>query len=567
MDPRLRTGFLRLAIVSFSLSTWVAPAAAAPCHDEHDDRALAADPRTATEPIAPVIEGLGRHHHPVTTRSERAQLFFDQGLKLTYGFNHQEALRSFKEAARLDPDCAMAYWGWALVLGPNLNLPMEPHVVPQAHEAIQLALARKDRVSAQERGYIEALARRYVDDPEADRAPLDAAYAGAMGALHRAWPEDTDAATLYAAALMEQSPWNYWTRDGAPRPETPEILQALESAMRRDPEHEGALHYYIHAVESIDAERGAPAADALRHLAPGAGHLVHMPSHIWMQLGRYADSYEVNARAARADEGYIAQCRAQGFYPLSYYPHNLHFMGWAATMQGRRAAALEAARRVAAKVPEDLHDNKWALYESFLAMPLCVMARFGMWQEILAEPLPREDLPLLRGAAHWARGLAHARSGRLDEARGELAALGAQAGSTRAAETPIGYATAARLLEIAGAMLAGEIEGKQGSWDAAVAHLDRAVRLEDGLQYNEPPDWFLPVRHVLGALLLEAGRPEEAEVVYWQDLREHRENGFALRGLWQSLKAQGRDEAAAGVEARFRAAWADADVELASSRF
>jgi tetratricopeptide (TPR) repeat protein len=371
----------------------------AQCHDQRDDRALAADPRTARQPIAPVLEGLGDHHHPVTTKSERAQLFFDQGLKLTYAFNHREALRSFKEAARLDPDCAMAYWGWALVLGPNLNLPMEPHVVRQAHEAIQLALARKDKVSQRERDYIDALAQRYVDDPHADRAPLDTAFADAMRQLHRQYPDDTDAATLFAAALMEKSPWNYWTPDRRPRQQTPEILATLEAVLRQDPRHEGALHYYIHAVEPVDPDRGAAIADSLRGLAPGAGHLVHMPSHIWMQLGRYGESYEANALAATADEAYIAQCRAQGTYPLGYYPHNVHFMAWAATMQGRRAAALEAARRAASKVPEDMRDDKWGLYETLRSMPLYVMARFGMWDAILAEPLPREDLRLARDHA------------------------------------------------------------------------------------------------------------------------------------------------------------------------
>jgi tetratricopeptide (TPR) repeat protein len=326
-------------------------------HNKHDERALREDPRLAPGQIAPMLEGLGDLHHPITTASERAQSFFDQGLRLTYGFNHQEALRAFKEAARLDPDAAMAYWGWALVLGPNLNLPMQEEVVAQAFEAMQMAVAARGKVSQPERDYIDALAVRYTDDPEADRAPLDRAYAEAMKTLHEKYPDDTDAATLYAAALMNLSPWNYWNRDGRPRESTPEILETLEWVFETDPEHIGALHYYIHAVEPVDAGRGVEAADLLRGLTPGAGHLVHMPSHIYMQVGRYDDSFSANSQAVLADEGYITQCRAQGIYPLGYYPHNIHFLAWSALMQGRSKVALDASRKVAGKVPDDYRQD------------------------------------------------------------------------------------------------------------------------------------------------------------------------------------------------------------------
>ncbi len=272
-------------VLSGILSLAICTAVQAQHSNRHDERALKEDPRLAQGQIAPVLEGLGDHHHKVTTNSEQAQQFFEQGLKLTYGFNHKEALRSFKEAARRDPDCAMAYWGWALVLGPNLNLPMSPDVVSQAYEAIQLALSRKDRVTPKEQDYIDALAKRYTDDPQAERAPFDAAYAEAMGNLHAKYPDDLDAATLYAAALMNRSPWNYWEPDGRPRKNTPIILATLETVIERDPTHEGALHYYIHVVEPVDAGRGLKAADRLRGLTPGAGHLVHMPSHIYMQVG------------------------------------------------------------------------------------------------------------------------------------------------------------------------------------------------------------------------------------------------------------------------------------------
>ena len=535
--------------------------------DARDPRAAQADPRLAAGQMAPVLEGVGTHHHEVTTKVERAQLFFDQGMKLTYAFNHAEAMRAFKEAARLDPDCAMAYWGWALVLGPNINMPMQKDAVPQAYEAIQMALARMDKVSARERDYIEALAKRYVKDPGAERAPLDQAYATAMRAVHEKDPADTDAGTLFAASLMELSPWNYWTPDGQPRENTLEMLRVLEGVLAQDPEHEGGLHYYIHAVEAVDPQRGEKAADTLLKLAPQAGHLVHMSGHIYMRLGRYVDAYDCNVIAAKADEGYISQCRVQGFYPLSYYPHNVHFIAWAALMQGRSKQAFAEARKVAGRIPEDLHGNDWGLYETFLSMPLFVMVRFAMWEAVLAEPAPRESTPYCSGIWRYARGMALTHQGKLSEARRELAALAKIADAPESAKAPVGYSNAAHLLGIARLVLRGEIAAKERRWDEAVTALDRAVRLEDGLTYNEPPDWYYPVRHTLGAILLEAGRPEEAEIVYWEDLRENRGNGFALFGVWKSLLAQGRTEEAAALEQRFRAAWSGADVELTSSRF
>jgi len=540
---------------------------AAQHHDTHDARALDEDPRTAGEQIAPVLGGLGDLHHPITTASERAQAFFDQGLRLTYGFNHQEALRSFKEAARLDSDAAMAYWGWALVLGPNLNLPMQPEVVEPANEAIRLAVEHKGTVSPREGDYIDALAKRYSGDPEADRAALDAAYADAMRKLHDKYPEDHDAATLYAAALMNLSPWNYWTPDGRPRERTRDILSALEGVIARDPRHTGALHYYIHAVESSNPRRGEKAADLLRGLAPGAGHLVHMPSHIYMRVGRYAEAFEANVQAARADEGYLAQCRAQGIYPLNYYPHNVHFAAWAAFMQGRGADALAAARKVAARVPEDMHGNDWALYQTFLSMPLFTMVRFGAWDSIFAEPRPSDDTLYWQGIWHYARGIAFVHQDRIKNAKIELAALRRAASDASTTDVMIGFSNAGRLLEIATEVLSAEVAATKGKYDEAVGRLDRAVRLEDGLLYNEPPDWYYPVRHTLGAVLLDAGRPREAEVVYWQDLENNPDNGWALYGLRQSLEAQERHAEADEIERRFDAAWAAADSRLESSRF
>jgi tetratricopeptide (TPR) repeat protein len=551
----------------FLITLAMAGAVAAQMPHEHDARALREDPRLAAGQIAPVLEGLGDLHHAVTTTSGRAQLFFDQGLRLTFAFNHAEALRSFKEAARLDPDCAMAYWGWALVLGPNLNLPMRPEVVAQAHEAIQRAVALRNQASEAERAYIDALETRYTEDPQALRAPLDLAYAEAMASLSRRYPDDDDAATLYAAALMNVSPWNYWAPDGKPRGRTGEILRSLETVLARHPGHIGALHYYIHAVEAAHPAGAETAADRLRGQAPGAGHLVHMPSHIYMQVGRYSDAFDANVRASRADEEYITQCRAQGIYPLNYYPHNLHFLAWAAMMEGRSAEAVAAARKVSSHVPADRRGDDWALYQTFLSMPLTVMTRFGMWQEILAEPAPPAESSYWRGIWHYARGLARLRTGRPDEARRELEEVRRIAAASDSAKTLVGFSDGRRLLSIARDVLAGEIAASRQSWEEAIARMDRAARIEGALTYEEPPGWIVPVRHHLGAVLLEAGRPEEAEVVFWQDLRRYPENGYSLSGLARALRNQGRTDEAGEMEERARRAWARSDVRITSSRF
>jgi tetratricopeptide (TPR) repeat protein len=535
----------------------------------HDARALAVDPSEATGPIAPVLDGLGDLHFTVTTTRPESQLFFDQGLRLTYAFNHSEALRAFKEAVRLDPQNAMAYWGWALVLGPNLNLPMLPYVAPQAQRAAQIAVSLKNRVSERERAYIEALAQRYTDDPAADRKPFDLAYARAMAEVVERYPDDLDAATLYAASLMNLSPWDYWNLDGSPKGRTKTILETLQSVVDRNPRHAGALHYYIHTVEARHPEKGERHADMLANLMPGAGHLVHMPSHIYMRVGRFTDSYEANRKAVKADESYITQCRTQGLYPLNYYPHNIHFMAWSAMLQGRPEAALQAARKIVEKVPADLSldKNTWALYETFLSQPMFVMVRFGMWDQMLAEPSPDVDSRFMTGVWHYGRALAFIHGNRPDEAREELRQLSAAREAMGSAEHYVGFATAETLISIAEEIVRGELAYHGDDTLKGLAHLERAVRLEDGLRYNEPPDWYFPVRHYLGAMLLDAGRPKEAEVVYASDLRKNPENGYSLFGLWRSLEEQRKHEEAVAVSARFDRAWADATHNLSSSRF
>jgi len=535
----------------------------------HDARALATDPLTAEAPIAPKLEGLGDYHFPVTTKSSESQRFFDQGLRLTYAFNHSEALRAFKEAVRLDPNNAMAYWGWALVLGPNLNLPMVPEVVPQAYRAIHQAIALKEKVSSRERAYIEAMAERYTDDPTADRRLFDQAYARAMAKLVARYPDDIDAATLYAASLMNLSPWDYWNLDGSPKGQTVEILETLQSVIDRNPRHAGAIHYYIHTVEAYHPERGEGPADMLGGLMPGAGHLVHMPSHIYMRIGRYTDSYAANRKAVAADESYITQCRSQGIYPLNYYPHNIHFMAWSAMFQGRSKEALEAARKIVEKVPPELSADKntWALYETFLSQPMFVMVRFGMWDKMIAEPKPDLESRFMTGIWHYGRALAYINTNRLAMARKELRPLSDAREAMGTVKHYVGFATAETLLTISEEIVRGELASAEGNTLEGLARLERAVRLEDSLRYNEPPDWYFPVRHFLGAMLLDADRPNEAEVVYAADLRKNPGNGYSLFGMKQALEKQGKREDAQAVAKRFDRAWADATHTLTSSQY
>ncbi|MEE8177009.1 MAG: hypothetical protein V3T65_03360 [Acidobacteriota bacterium] len=517
--------------------------------------------------IAPRLQNLGDYKHPVTTSSPRAQLFFNQGLTLTFGFNHREAGRSFREVARLDPDCAMAYWGQALVLGPNINMPMPPSAEPQAYELIQKAVALKAKVSERERAYIDALATRYSNEEKPDRKALDRAYAEAARQLSERYPNDLDAATLYAEALMDLRPWNYWTKDGRPYPKTLEIVSVLESVLERNPNHPLGIHLYIHAVEAVKPELAEAGADRLGKLAPGAGHLVHMPSHIYRRVGRYADASEANVQAIAADEDYITQCRAQGIYPLGYYPHNIHFLWDAASMEGRSEVAIDAARKVASKLSAEKL-REMPMLNSFAVVPLFAYTRFGKWEEILQEPRPADDLLFLAGIWHYARGLAFTATGRLGAAATELESLDKIAADKSLQELALFSPNpGAPIIKIAAEVLAGRLAAKRGETEKAIAHLHRAVLLEDALVYTEPADWHYPVRQSLGAVLLQAGRAAEAETVYWEDLRRNPENGWSLFGLMKSLEAQGKTEQAEEIEQRFRKAWTRANVTLAASRF
>jgi tetratricopeptide (TPR) repeat protein len=534
------------------------PAATAPA-------AAALSPPPASAP-PPLFDDLGTHHHPVSC-SASAQAYFDQGLRLVYAFNHDEAVRAFSEAGRLDPNCAMAFWGIALALGPNINSPLDAGRAAAAREALARAQALAPKASAAEQDYIAALAVRYSADPAADRKQLDRAYADAMRQVAHKHPDDLDASTLFAESLMDLRPWDHWGSDGQPRPETPEVLATLEGVLQKDPNHPGANHYYIHAIEaSPNPEKGAASAARLATLAPGAGHLLHMPSHIYLRTGRYADAAEANRLAIAADERYIAAVHPSGLYPMMYYPHNIDTLWVSASMEGRSAEAIRAARDVSSKAsPEMVREMPGAEFATPKAY--FALARFGRWEEILVEPAPPADLLYATAMWHYARGLAFAATGRFAEAEQERAALVAVADKLPPDMIIGDNQPAPLLMRIASLSLAGEIAARQGQCETAIPKLEEAVSVQDGMPYSEPPGWYYPVRDSLGAVLLQCGRPETAEAVYREDLKRNPENGWALYGLAQSLRAQNESSEAAEVDARFRTAWRNADVQLTSSRF
>lgn len=518
-----------------------------------------------THRSVPLYDNLGALHHAITTSSEQAQRYFDQGLRFVYAFNHEEAVQAFEEAAKLDPTAGMAYWGVALALGPNINAAMGKQQERRAVEALGKARAQSARLSAVERGYIDALSKRYLSKGRS-RAVLDKAYAEAMRALWREFPDDPDAGVLFAEAMMDLRPWDLWTAEGQPKPGTEEILSTLESILSKHPDHPGACHYYIHAVEASPApERALACADRLPGLMPGAGHLVHMPAHIYMRLGRYHDSAERNTHAAHTDQAYLAGRNVAGDYADSYYPHNLHFLWASLAMEGRQAKSLEVARQLAERIGvEAAQKDKWK--ELFRVTPLWSMIRFGQWGELLREPAPGKGFRLHNGLWRLGRGLASAGTGRLPGAEGEhsvLVGLTKRLGRDRTPEEK----TERALLKIAERLLAGEIAARRGKHDDAIKLLKDAVLLEDGLPYAEPPFWPIPIRHYLGATLLTAKRASDAEEVYRTDLAKHPDNGWACYGLMQSLQAQGKQAEAESVEQRFKSAWTHADVTLAGSRF
>jgi tetratricopeptide (TPR) repeat protein len=522
----------------------------------------------ATARAAQIFAELGGQRRPIQTKVAAAQRYFDQGLNLAYGFNHDEAVRSFAEAARRDPACAICHWGVAYASGPHINNPsMDAARVKTAWDAVQKAKATAAKASPVERDLIEAMAARYSSDPAADRVPLEKAYADAMRAVWARHPKDSDVGTLFAEAAMDQHPWDLWNHDGTPQPWTAEIVSTLEAVLKLNPNHPGANHLYIHAVEASPApERALAAADRLAAgLVPGAGHLVHMPGHVYQRVGRYWDAAEANRKAIVVDDTYVGKAPEQGFY-LMYKAHNHQFLAYSAMSLGRSAEAQQAALAMVAQFgPEQVREMA-AFMDGGLSLPEFALVRFGKWDEILKRPAPEAILPASTAAWHWARGFALAATEKLAEADAELAGIAkVQAGLTD--QSAVGFNSARVFVGIASDMLAAELAQRRGHYAVAAHRLQAAVAGEDSLRYNEPSDWPIPVRQYLGAALLAAEKPSEAEAVYREDLRRNPENGWSLAGLEAALRKRGAAKEADEVAVRLRKAWARADVALTGSRF
>jgi tetratricopeptide (TPR) repeat protein len=549
-------------MIALAAAVWGAACSAPP----------AQPPAGTASPPTPLYDDLGTYHYAVTTRSPDAQKYFDQGMRLSYAFNHAEAIRAFQHATSLDPQCAMCYWGIAYALGPNINAPITEDAAKAAWEAIGQARSAATSASDKERAFIDALATRYAPDPKAERAPLDKAYSEAMRELTRRFPDDLEAATLFAQSLMDTSPWNYWDKDGKPRELTGDVIAALESVLTRQSDHIGAIHLYIHAVEaSPDPKRAEPYADKLAALVPGAGHLVHMPGHIYLRTGRYHDASLANDNAVKADEAYLKANRVAGnmMYEIGYVPHNFHFFVTSASLEGRQADALRAAEQVRAKMHGDmLRDPAMGgMVQHMTLAPLYVKVWFGLWDQVLAEPAPPADLPFMTAMLQTARGLAFAATGRLadaDAARKAVAGVKDDPSLKTTFVSSVNNASA--IVAIAHEVLSGEIETRRKRADRAAGHFAKAAALEDDLIYMEPPDWPVPVRRLQGAALFELGRIKDAEAAFRGDLRKFPDNGWSLSGLQASLEKQGRTAEASAVKARLAEQWKRSDVQIAAGR-
>jgi tetratricopeptide (TPR) repeat protein len=526
---------------------------------------LAAATPAQAPPAPPLLDSLGSYHRAITTTSPEAQRYFDQGLRLLFAFALEEAQLSFEAAARLDPACASCWWGVAMSLGPHINVPGMPDRTLAAHRAIAKALALAPGATAVEQALIAAAAKRSADPAPTDKAgqaALDQAYAGAMREVTRRFPGDLDAAALAAEALMDVHPWDYWQPGGEPQPWTAEILATLEGVLRRDPGHPGANHYYIHAVEaSPHPERAVAAAERLSNLMPGAAHLVHMPSHIYARIGRYADASAANRRAIAADQAFIERFHPQGFYRM-YAAHNHQFLWSTALMEGRGAEALQQAREAAAMLPAEAL-RAMPGFDGSLEMATWTLVRIGRFADALREPPPPTDLAYATAVWHAARGIALAASGKPADAEPERHAVAAALGSI-AADAPQGFNTSRSLLAVALPLLDGEIAAARGQRPAAAAKLREAVAAEDALRYDEPSDWYFPLRPRLAALLLAAGQAAEAQAVCEDDLRRHPENCWALAVLAESLRRQQKAADAQRAEQRLARAWATADLKPAA---
>jgi tetratricopeptide (TPR) repeat protein len=510
----------------------------------------------------PIFDGLGSLHHPVTTKtnSTLAQNFFDQGLTFVYAFNHDEAAGSFEQAAQYDPEMAMAYWGIALAVGPNINQSEDVERGKLAYAAIAKAKSLEAGVTPAEREYIDALALRNAPDGKMTDAQ-QLAYANAMREVARKNPDDPDAGTLFAEAMMDLHPWQLWTHDGQPVEGTPEIVATLEGVLGKHPEHLGANHYYIHAVEaSSEPGRALPSAQRLPKLAPASGHIVHMPSHIYYRVGDYYASANANLAAMKADKVYLRERNPGVMYRLMYVSHNIHFLWASYMMEGNSRGALKASRELDVSMPPDVIRQVPAA-ENMAPTRYFTEARFGKWDALLKEPAPPTDMIYTTGVWHYARGLAFAAKNRPADALKEKEQLDAIVAATPV-DRIVGFNSVNRLLAAASATLAGAIDSASGHHDDAIKNLKEAVAIQDAFNYDEPPAWYYPVRETLGMELLAAGKSADAEQVFRDDLKQYPENGWSLNGLAICLRARNASQDAAKVDARFKTAWAHADVKL-----
>ncbi len=515
---------------------------------------------------APRLSGLDGIDFKISTKNKEAQAYFNQGMMLSYGFNHAEAARSFFEATRLDSTCAMAYWGFAYVLGPNYNAGMEDDNYQRAYKAVNKALLLMGNCTEKEKALINALSERYSEKAPTDRSILDLAFANAMKKVYEHFPGDPDISALYAESLMDMHPWDLYDKHTkAPKPWTPEIVSILEKLMKQYPKHPGAPHFYIHAVEaSATPERGLLAANLLMTMVPGSGHLLHMPSHIYIWTGDYHLGSLSNIAAVKTDSAYITACHAQGAYPLAYYPHNYHYLSATATLEGNSKLAWDAAKKVQEKTAKDIMlQLGWGTLQHYFTVPYFVAVKFGLWDSILAIKSLHEDLIYPRVILHYAKGLAYLGKRDIVKAEHEFVQLQKLSKDTALKTMTIwNINTMLDIVQIAEHVLAAEIYRNKKDYNKAFEEYTKAVSIEDNLNYNEPPDWFFSVRHQMGGALLEAARYKEAEKIYLEDLSVWKENGWALSGLYEALIKQGKIKEAQSVKNRFEKAWRYADFEV-----
>lgn len=518
---------------------------------------------------APLFDGLDAINYPVETDNPEAQKYFNQGLLLAFGFNHAEAARSFYYATKLDPECAMCYWGYAYVLGPNYNAGMEDDNYQRAYEAIQKA-KKAGSTSQKEMALIHAMEKRYAAEPVEDRSSLDEAYTKAMKEVHQKYPDDENIAAIYAESIMNQHPWDLFDKQGNPKKWTPEIIGLLENILEKNPRHPGANHFYIHAVEASNTpERANASAKAFDEgLVSGSGHLVHMPSHVYIRTGEYHKGTLANIRAVEADSIYVTQCHAQGAYPLAYYPHNYHFLAATATLEGNSEWAMIAANKLSQYVHPDLmQEPGWGTLQHYYSIPLYVQVKLGQWDKLINSEFKTYNLPYLQAVKHYAKGMAFMANNDLKAAKEHLSKLEELAKDKSLEEVTIwDINSVSTLMQIASRVLKAEILANEEKHNESIALLKEAVEIEDSLNYDEPPDWFFSVRHHLGAVQIEAGKYQNAIATYEQDLKKLPKNGWAQHGLRLAYEYLNDDKNVRKTDELIKQSWKGADIEINSSR-